>query len=72
MEADMGVLMLVCSTTGREFSTGIHIDIESFRNLPATALSSSCPCCGTVHAWTPREARFAERPCGPEHVLGPE
>jgi hypothetical protein len=56
----MGVLMLLCTTTGREFSTGIHIDIESFRSLPQSKLSSHCPCCGTVHDWSPREARFVD------------
>jgi hypothetical protein len=62
----MGVLMLVCATTGREFSTGIHIDIESFRNLPDSKLRSHCPCCGAEHDWSPGEARFLDRPPGPD------
>ena len=41
----MGVLMLVCPNTGGEFSTGIHIDIETFRNLPDTRMNSPCPRC---------------------------
>jgi hypothetical protein len=30
----MGVLMLTCSITGRDFSTDIHVDEDSFSKLP--------------------------------------
>jgi hypothetical protein len=71
MEAEMGVLMLVCPITGGEFSTGIHIDIETFRNLPDTRMNSACPRCGTVHLWSIREARLADGPRGPDRILTP-
>jgi len=35
-EVPMGVLMLKCPETGREFATGIYLDEDSFRRLPDT------------------------------------
>ena len=46
----MGMLMLKCRTTGREFSTGIYADEESFRKLPDTVTKTLCPHCGLMHA----------------------
>ena len=55
----MGVVMLKCWTTGREFAIGIDIDVESFRKLPDTVTKSRCPHCGLEHRWWTREARVA-------------
>jgi hypothetical protein len=44
----MGLLMLKCPQTGREFSTSIHIDEASFKRLPDTLTKSVCltaACC---------------------------
>jgi hypothetical protein len=57
----MGVLMLMCPTTGREFSTGIHIEEDSFRKLPDTATKARCPHCGALHSWWTHEARLTDR-----------
>jgi hypothetical protein len=46
------------AVAGREYSTGIHIDFESDRSLPACTMSSACPRCGAKHEWSTREARF--------------
>jgi hypothetical protein len=54
----MGGLMLKCSITGREFSTGISIDENSFRKLPDTVTKACCPHCGLMHTWWTREARW--------------
>jgi DNA-directed RNA polymerase subunit RPC12/RpoP len=45
----VGVLMLKCSTTGREFSTDIHVDEDSFRKLPDVVTKARCPHCGLMH-----------------------
>jgi hypothetical protein len=60
LEAAMGVLMLTCLQTGREFSTGIHIDETSYKRLPDTVTKAACPHCGQVHSWWTREARLSE------------
>jgi hypothetical protein len=56
----VGVLMLKCSITGREFSTDIHIDEDSFRKLPDTVTKALCPYCGLKHSWWTREARLVD------------
>jgi hypothetical protein len=57
-EAAVGVLMLKCSITGREFFTDIQIDEVSFRELPDVVTKARCPHCGLMHSWWTREARL--------------
>jgi hypothetical protein len=64
----MGALMLKCPITGREFSTGIFADEETFRQLPDTVTKAACPHCGRLHSWWTREARLAD-PIEPERRL---
>ena len=56
----MGVLLVLCPRTGREFSTGIQLDELTFRMLAGTMCTAYCPYCRAEHRWTPREARFVE------------
>jgi hypothetical protein len=56
----MGVVMLKCPNTAREFSTGILIEKEDFRKLPKVPTRTRCPHCGLMHVWWPREARWSE------------
>jgi hypothetical protein len=56
----MGVLMLKCPSTAREFSTGIMIDEGSFKRLPDTVTKARCPHCGLMHTWWTREARWID------------
>jgi hypothetical protein len=56
----MGVLLICCPATGREFSTGIQLDEVTFRMLTATLSTAYCPYCRAEHRWTPREARLAD------------
>jgi len=56
----MGALMLNCPTTGREFSTGINVDEETFKRLPDAATQAHCPYCGVMHDWWIREARWID------------
>jgi hypothetical protein len=54
------MLMLKCSITGREFSTDIHIDEDSFRKLPDVVTKARCPHCDLMHGWWTREARLVD------------
>jgi len=47
----MGILKVRCPETGREVSTGIEIDPQSFAALPDKLPVSNCPLCGLDHAW---------------------
>jgi len=47
----MGVLKVRCPESGREVSTGIEIDPQSFAALPDKLPVSNCPLCGLDHAW---------------------
>ena len=52
----MGVLVLECPTTGREFSTGIPVEEDSLRRLPDTVAEAQCPQCGALQRWRTHEA----------------
>ena len=56
----MGVLMLTCPSTAREFSTGIMVDEDTLGKLPNTATKARCPHCGRTHTWWTREARWTD------------
>jgi endogenous inhibitor of DNA gyrase (YacG/DUF329 family) len=58
----MGVLKVRCPETGREVSTGIEIDPESFAALPDKLPGSNCPLCGLDHVWLKCDTRFVEEP----------
>jgi hypothetical protein len=53
----MSVLMLKCPTTGREFSTGIYVDEDSFKRL-LTVTKAVYPHCRQLHGWWTKEARL--------------
>ena len=46
----MPVLMICCPQTGREVSTGIETDPESFQKIPNVLIRTRCPHCGLEHA----------------------
>jgi endogenous inhibitor of DNA gyrase (YacG/DUF329 family) len=54
----MSVLKVRCPETGREVSTGIEIDPESFARLPDKLPVSNCPVCGLDHVWLKCDYRF--------------
>jgi hypothetical protein len=56
----MGSLMLKCSVTGREFSTGIYNGEAKFRSLPNTVTKARCRHCGWVHSWWTRDTRWVD------------
>jgi hypothetical protein len=54
----MGVLLLKCAATGREFSTRIAIEQDDFAKFPDAELMARCPHCDESHAWRTHEARW--------------
>jgi hypothetical protein len=56
----MGVLLISCPRTAKEFSTGIQLDEVTFRMLTNASSTAYCPYCRQEHRWTPREAKFVE------------
>ena len=56
----MGIVMIRCPETGREVSTGMHADHDSFRATPVFFARSYCPVCGTEHEWFAQEAWVCE------------
>ena len=53
-----GVLVVICPTTGRKFSTGILTDTDSLALLPQELIRSRCPHCDDAHAWETKDARL--------------
>lgn len=45
----MGALVFVCPISGREVSTGLEIDPESYRALPKVLAEIKCSDCGLTH-----------------------
>jgi hypothetical protein len=56
----VGVLMVTCPETGKEFSTGIETDERSLDLIPTTVAQALCPHCGVSHSWSKLEARLSE------------
>jgi hypothetical protein len=56
----MGVLLITCPATGKEFSTGIQVDQLTALSLPNVPAAARCPHCQTDHFWKPQDARYAE------------
>jgi hypothetical protein len=56
----MGVLLIRCPKTGRQFSTGIHVDVETLARVPQEYTQTHCPHCHSNHFWLPREATLVD------------
>ena len=50
------VVMVKCPSTGRELSTGVEMDEETFQHLSDISSQMRCPICGIDHIWSTREA----------------
>ncbi len=48
----MATIYTSCPDTGREISTGIETDGESFMALPDVITRVHCPHCGEQHNWS--------------------
>ena len=60
----MGVLLLKCTATGWDFSTGIVIDKDDFADFPDARLTARCPHCQARHAWRTHDARWVDSVVG--------
>jgi len=56
----MGTVMIRCPETGREVSTGMLADRDSFRATPVFFARSYCPICDAEHEWFAQEAWVCE------------
>ena len=57
----MGVLLITCPVTGREYSS--HVRTESKDSPAALAdveLTAPCPYCNVEHLWRPCDARYVD------------
>src|SRR5262247_4185792 len=59
-EASMGVVMIKCPDTGRDISTGLVADRDSFRATPVFFGRVFCPLCRTNHEWFAQQAWVCE------------
>jgi hypothetical protein len=56
----MGVLVVKCYVTGREFSTGVHTDARTFGRMKNEVMQSRCPHCMSEHSWRPLDAKLVD------------
>ena len=45
----MASLVFACPSTGREFSSGIHTDLENLARVEQIPVRLQCPICGKTH-----------------------
>jgi hypothetical protein len=61
----MSMLLIRCPRTGKEVSTGIETDADSFRRIADVLAFAHCPHCGLDHAWWHDEAWLADGSSSP-------
>jgi hypothetical protein len=52
--------MVLCPTTGKEFSIGIDVDRFSLAGGKGVVTTAICPHCEGEHAWRLDEVRYSE------------
>jgi hypothetical protein len=57
----MGVLLITCPATGKEFSTGLNVAKDALKRLPRNQEATAfCPYCKSEHKWRRRDARYVD------------
>jgi hypothetical protein len=56
----MNIIWIVCPTTGKDASTGIETDEESFSRLAGFTLTFTCPVCREDHSWQDMRGQLLE------------
>jgi hypothetical protein len=59
----MGVLVMTCPVTGKEFSTGLQIDEKDVIALPDYEAATLCPYCNSFIVGV-LETQDGSKPCG--------
>jgi hypothetical protein len=59
-ETRVGILMVRCGATGKDFPTGIETDRLSFELTPAFNGTIRCPLCAVDHPWSKIDAWVCE------------
>jgi hypothetical protein len=52
----MATVYTSCPNTGREISTEIDIDADSFVRMPQVVMRIECPHCDELHDWSKHNA----------------
>jgi hypothetical protein len=52
----MADILVRCSKTGKEVSTGLKTEWVMFETLPGIQMPLTCPACGETHNWRPKDA----------------
>ena len=56
----MGVLVIKCPVSGRELSTGIQTNANTFARMKNVTAQTRCPYCLTEHSWRPLDAKLVD------------
>jgi hypothetical protein len=56
----MGVLVIKCPVSGREFSTGIQADWDTLTRMHNNPIQAYCPHCKAEHTWRPNDAKVVD------------
>jgi predicted RNA-binding Zn-ribbon protein involved in translation (DUF1610 family) len=57
----MSTIVSTCPQTGKEVSTGINVDLNTFSMLPDVPVEFRCPQCGKTHALPVTLGRLSDR-----------
>ncbi len=52
----MATVMIKCPTTGKDVSTGMSMDQQSFQTATLSNNSVRCSACGKDHVWNKKDA----------------
>jgi hypothetical protein len=56
----VGIVWIVCPTSGRHVATGIETEEREFSKLPGLGLTYECADCGETHAWGDTQAAIVD------------
>ncbi len=56
------MIVYTCPKTGRDISSGVLTDEDSFAHLPHERVTVKCTECGDLHEYWTSEARLASEP----------
>jgi hypothetical protein len=62
----MGVLLITCPTTGKDFSTGLQVEEREVPTLPD--YGHPLPLLQKLHRWRPADAKWVEALLPPDWI----